>query len=514
MNLNLITVETLKETLKAWKNYQKPPADLLNLTLLGSSNSDLLKEREKLLQKKLKKIGFETLARHRAARQPMPAPLNNEPVSLKEVLQGLETDFSLGNAELKAWSAVYHIYLIYLGSPEFNLSLSELANITMAAKAVDKESQFRRHLREGLNRLVTALQEAELDAHQQPREWSLPAPDYNDKLFGAEETITQVLNWLETPNDIGPLFISIEALGGWGKTAIARAVASKFLKSGTFAEIVWISARHEELTDAGKIRQLYDPARSTDDIITRLAEKFAPGHSVGVSREHKIERLKAVLADKTCLIIIDNLETLSDTKDLLPAIFPLAGKTRFLLTSRHPLGEFAYVQCIRVPELSHQNSVALIQSELQRRDRKITLLEDEMKKIYGAIGGVPLALKLVASQMTKLPLAHILEGLHKAKQKAPEAMYTYIYHRTWQELLDEPARLLLLSLQHIPLEGEDQAWIYKNSQLPKTNFDAALKQLLDYALLEIAGPLDAPLYHLHRLTITFLKTEILLGWQE
>jgi hypothetical protein len=126
------------------------------------------------------------------------------------------------------------------------------------------------------------------------------------------------------------------------------------------------------------------------------------------------------------------------------------------------------------------------------------------------IGGVPLALKLVTSQLQRLSLSRILEGLRKAHKR--EDMYTYIYRHTWQELLDESARLLLLSLKYIPPDGEDEAWLYGNSLMPQADFDLALKQLLDCALLEITGPLDAPRYHLHRLTTTFLQTDILPGW--
>lgn len=51
-------------------------------------------------------------------------------------------------------------------------------------------------------------------------------------------------------------------------------------------------------------------------------------------------------------------------------------------------------------------------------------------------------------------------------------------------------------------------------RLPTSDFDDALMQLRRYSLLEAAGSLVAPRYRLHRLTTTFLKTEVLLRWQE
>ena len=263
MNLDSITIELLEETLKAWKSYRELPPALLNLTLLGASNSDLQKEREILLREHLEKMAFEALARHRSNINKNLSPPAKDPILPQDILRDIKSDFSQGNTELEAWSAVYHLYLI---SPDLDLGVGELAQAAVPGMTKDKLSQFRRRVKDGLSRFVAALQKAEFQARQRPRELPLPAPEYS-KLFGVESIISQIYDWLKTPDDSGPFFISIEALGGWGKTAIARAVASKFLASGFFSEIVWVSARHEELNDTGKIRQIQDPARSTDDMV-------------------------------------------------------------------------------------------------------------------------------------------------------------------------------------------------------------------------------------------------------
>jgi len=48
--------------------------------------------------------------------------------------------------------------------------------------------------------------------------------------------------------------------------------------------------------------------------------------------------------------------------------------------------------------------------------------------------------------------------------------------------------------------------------LPEDQFEIALRQLQDYSLIEVSGSPQSPSYNLHRLTITFLQTEILLNW--
>ena len=71
----------------------------------------------------------------------------------------------------------------------------------------------------------------------------------------------------------------------------------------------------------------------------------------------------------------------------------------------------------------------------------------------------------------------------------------------------------MLSMLMVSPDGESLDWIQIMSALPVNEFDQALKQLMDFSLLEIGGRLDSPYYRLHRLTVTFLQTDILSTWQ-
>jgi len=134
-----------------------------------------------------------------------------------------------------------------------------------------------------------------------------------------------------------------------------------------------------------------------------------------------------------------------------------------------------------------------------------------MESLYATLGGMPLALKLVAAQIGHWPLTTLLDGLRAAAAGPPQGLYTYIYRRTWLAL-DDPARRLLLSLLTVSPDGDDLSWLRLVSLLDDTDFDPALAALLSYSLLETAGSLAAPTYRLHRLTATFLQSEILSNW--
>jgi hypothetical protein len=176
------------------------------------------------------------------------------------------------------------------------------------------------------------------------------------------------------------------------------------------------------------------------------------------------------------------------------------------------LSHYPAVSRLPVPPLSLDDSRALVESELRRRGRAAALKPGDTAALYEVVGGAPLALKLLAAQMSRWPLPVLLDNLRRAHRRAPENLYTFIYQRSWLAL-DDPARQLLLSLLTIAPDGEDIEWLRLMSFLPPDEFDDALAQLLIYSLLEAAGPPESPRYRLHRLTTTFLQTEILSNWE-
>ncbi|MEA3340146.1 MAG: hypothetical protein U9R15_09285, partial [Chloroflexota bacterium] len=184
---------------------------------------------------------------------------------------------------------------------------------------------------------------------------------------------------------------------------------------------------------------------------------------------------------------------------------------RFLLTSRHTLSDFPYVHIFAVPQLSPSAARALVESELARRGFRSAVPPAAIERLYTLIGGLPLALKLVAAQVGCFALEEIITDLQRAQRRTQDALYTFIYRRTWRALTDSACHLLLALLPLDP-DGEDWAFIQTMSGLTEADFAPALAQLMDYSLLEVTDPLGSPRYSLHRLTATFLQTNVLYQW--
>jgi hypothetical protein len=502
MDVDGITPALLTQTLRAWQQGQALPPQMLTLDLLPESTAVAPTERAFALQDLIIHLVTTKLARLRAAVD-LPADVAR-PGTRQTALDALARDFRAGDAELQAWSSLYYRHLVPLP-----LRQEELA----AAIPLDPRS-FRRHVNAGLDHLAMALQRQEHEAHgrlrARARARHLPPPDYN-RLFGIAAHQARLAQQLR--DEHGPALISIEGLGGIGKTALARAVAFELAQDSDYDGIAWISARQSWLNERGEIEETAGAANSLADIIARLAAQLGLDHAAGLSTADKLAQIDTLLNSTRQLIVIDNLETISDIEAVLPALLPLAGPGRFLLTTRQAIGHSPRIQHQPVPPLSLHDSRVLLESEIARHGRTIRLGAADVESLYLVLGGLPLALKLIAGQIGRIPLDILLDGLRSAAQGPPQGLYSYIYRRIWLAL-DDPARHLLLSLLTIDPDGEDLSWLRMVSLLDEADFASALDMLLSYALLETAGSPASPTYRLHRLTTTFLQTDVLAGWND
>lgn len=331
-----------------------------------------------------------------------------------------------------------------------------------------------------------------------------PLPD--QQLFGIDTASNAIQTLIQRMDR--PWLIALDGIGGIGKTTLANRLVRRFLDVERFADIGWVSAKQEEfLPDVG-IQSTGRPALDVETLTDSLLEQLSADFSYTMSSRDKRNKLLRLLKEIPHLIVIDNLETVADYQALIPYLRQLVNPTKIVITTRFTLKQYADIFCYSLAELNQTDTLAFLRYEAATRGM-IALeqgTDEQLDRIYQVVGGNPLALKLVVGQINFLPLAQVLANLQQAQGERIDALYTYIYWQAWQ-MLDDSARRLFLAMPTV--HNGTFAQLAIAAMLEQNILQSALKRLVDLSLVQVAGDLDEPRYHLHRLTETFLMNEVL-----
>lgn len=382
---------------------------------------------------------------------------------------------------------------------------------TVANQLNMAESTANKKQRQAIQLLTDIMYEQEQQARSDrqallERRLELP-PDV--LLIGVESRLDELQQLVTSGQE--PWIVSIEGLGGIGKTALANALVRRVALSSRFYDVAWVSAKQQEFLPSTGFHEIGRPALDADTLIDSLLEQFDRRDILVRSPQEKLAALTERLKKQSLLIVIDNLETLVDYQTLLPLLRKLAHPARFLLTSRHSLRAHSEVACFELPELSQDDTLAFLRQEAQvrRLDALSQATDRQLHSIFEVVGGNPLALKLVVGQIASLPLSQVLDNLREARGKKIEELYNFIYWQAWAAL-DNDGRQALLSMPLAQNGAIDQ--LIAVSELEPDDLAQALEQLVSFSLVDVGGDLEQRRYRIHRLTETFLLNEV-IKWQ-
>jgi len=369
-------------------------------------------------------------------------------------------------------------------------------------------SRFYQQQEQAIQWLVQLWEEAERVAAHAERATQLvrrlPSATYTH-FFGVDSVRTQIVPQLADP--AGPAIITIKGIGGIGKTAAADyAVRTLLQQAHPFDEVVWISAKQEFLTPSG-ITSLHR-GRGTqlrlEQIFDEIGEKLALPDVKQLPLARKVDLLAEPLRDRPHLIVIDNLETVEEFQALVPWLSHLSEPTKFLLTSRETIPALGRVVTVDLDELDREAAIALAHHTAAQKQ----ITDCDGDAVYTLVGGNPLAIILVVSLMYRLPPAQVFAAIRSG---ATEDLYTYIYYQSWS-LISRPAKEFLFTLQRAG-DSAEWRWLEMVYTERANTLHETIAELLAFSLLYCQPGLSGERrYTIHRLTSTFLRTEI-LGWK-
>ena len=370
----------------------------------------------------------------------------------------------------------------------------------VASELVIPIDELYRQQRQAIHQLTQQLIAQEKVARlkeQQTQEAGLQPASYN-QLFGFQKVQQSIVKTILNSSDAGMLLIA--GIGGIGKTALADSVIRQLITTFAYDKILWVRIEQSSLEP--------DSALCQSQLLTQLEQKLnLPTFPKLVSR---LTNLCQIFKEKPHLVVVDNIENREELSLLIETIAPWCCPSYFLLTSRiHPLPHQA-LTIKPLGELPPVDALALIRYEAKRQNlSEVTNANSEtLQPILDVVGGNPYALKLVVGLANMMPIPTILSQLKKGVVNTPADVFQHIYWQAWQTL-SSPAQSLLLAMPLSGIAGNTPEQLQAYTQLSEGEFWQAVQELRTLCLLEVRGNAWERRYGIHRLTESFLQSEII-----
>ncbi len=333
----------------------------------------------------------------------------------------------------------------------------------------------------------------------------LDLPSY-DELVGVAEARAALHIALLDPQS--SFITAVDGLGGIGKTSLADRIIRDVIAQGhRFDEIGWVTAKQTHLSSLGRLQvESGRPALTFPMLLDKLADQFIPSNNAARSQLERHRFVQSQLRERACLIVVDNLETVADYDTLLPELRQWLNPTKFLLTSRRRLLDQPDVFSVSLQELPPAAAFQLIRAEARRTGyhELETAADSDLQAIYDAVGGNPLALKLVTGQLRLYSLPEVLHRFNSAHAENPTGLLDYVYREAWESLHDN-GRDILIILTEAGETGFTLEHLSRLSPLSPDLLRRSLEELILLSWVDIGGTLFEKRYRLHRLTEVFLR---------
>lgn len=316
------------------------------------------------------------------------------------------------------------------------------------------------------------------------------------KFLGRKADTARVLEGLRSRWPV----ISIEGLGGVGKTTLALELAHSVLDNSErskFRAVVWVSAK-----DRPHQKQWLT------DVLNTICRVLDYINIMQLPLEEQAIEIDQLLRQHRTLIVVDNFETIEDPQ-LEDWIMRVPEPSKILLTSRYR--QMRSTWAIHLGGLTEDEALTFIRHHAKRLElNKLQLANDrQLLPLAKVTEGNPKALQMALSHIKRgvISLAQVVDYLHASSQAAND-IFVDLYARIW-ELLDEDARNLLRVIPFFVDTISKEAF-GAAANLSGFKLDSALVQLTDMALLSIDEDVLAKYvrFTFHPLTRSFAVSKL------
>jgi tetratricopeptide (TPR) repeat protein len=309
---------------------------------------------------------------------------------------------------------------------------------------------------------------------------NLPQPDYV-RFVGREEEQARVDELLSPANRAW--VVTIDGIGGIGKSALALEVAHRYLHDydrlppeERFHAIVWTSAKASVLTADG-IAPRRQVTRTLEDVYTTIAVTLEREDITRARPEEQDNVVSRALTRQRTLLIVDNLETIDDER-VNAFLRELPAPTKAVVTTRHRL-DVAYP--VRLTGMPREDGLTLIAQECKKKG--VTLASVDEGKLFDRTGGVPLAIVWSVAQMG---YGYGVDVVMDRLGQPSSDIAQFCFEGTVERIRGTDAHALLMALAVFASDASREA-LGSVTRLPELDRDDGLAKLEKLSLVNKTG---------------------------
>nr|VFK41119.1 MAG: Tetratricopeptide repeat-containing protein [Candidatus Kentron sp. SD]VFK46907.1 MAG: Tetratricopeptide repeat-containing protein [Candidatus Kentron sp. SD] len=315
---------------------------------------------------------------------------------------------------------------------------------------------------------------------------TLPRPR---PFFGREGDLQKIAGWLG-PETHG-WGVIIEGSGGMGKTALALR-AAHLAPAERFPLKLWVTTKGRELDPEGE-RTLSDHwVEDFFALLDELARALGRDAIPKAAREERPALLRHALAERSALLVVDNLETF--TFDERRRVFELLDKLpagcRALVTSRRRDSGSIAAHALRLDKLEREAAHELLNELAEHWPPLARLTPADRDRLYDETGGNPLLLTWTAGQLgrstgrarTVIDAVARLQEAHRREEQDDRNDPLEFIFGDLLETFSKQETAVLSVLAHFTQPAKIE-WLMPLARLSRKAAETALDSLRDRALL-------------------------------